>query len=59
MVMDCGGAMRVGEGMRGDEANPRRRRRRARAALSRKRGRRRRQALSAEVKTHLTLPPYL
>jgi hypothetical protein len=58
-VMDCGGAMRVGEGMRGGEASGKRRRRGAHTALSRERRRQRRWVLSAEVNTHLALPLYL
>jgi hypothetical protein len=54
-VMDCGGVMRISEGARsakqvlGEDEG-------ASTALSRKRKGRRRQALSVEVKIHLTLP---
>jgi hypothetical protein len=54
-VMDCGGAMRIGEGAqsakrtlgRGEEA---------RGALKRSRRKREQRALSTEVKIHLALP---
>jgi hypothetical protein len=54
-VMDCGGAMRIGEGEQsakrvlGEDEG-------ARTALGRKRERRGRRALSVEVKIHLALP---
>jgi hypothetical protein len=57
-VMDYGGAMPVGEGARGDEANAMRDEG-ARGALKRKRRRQERWTLSVDVKNSPRPPPDL